>query len=59
MAMIEYAAEVRRDGRLHRFTILTLSLPLCQACGEKVFTDEVDRQIDDALRAREGLEFDA
>ena len=50
MATIEYAAEVRHDGRLHAFTIAGLQIPVCQVCGEKVFTDEVDRQVNDALR---------
>ncbi len=51
MATIEYAAEVRHDGRLHTFTVRSLKLPVCQACGERVFTDEVDEQVNDALRA--------
>ena len=50
MATIEYAAEVRHDGRLHAFTIANLQIPVCQTCGEKVFTDDVDRQVNDALR---------
>lgn len=50
MATIEYDAEVRHDGRLHAFVIPNLEVPCCQACGEKVFTGEVDRQVDKALR---------
>jgi transcriptional regulator with XRE-family HTH domain len=50
MATIEYAAEVRHDGRLHTFTVPGLRLPVCGACGEKVFTEDVDQQINDALR---------
>ena len=50
MAIIEYAAEVRHDGRLHAFTMPNLQVPVCRACGEKVFTDDVDRQVNDALR---------
>lgn len=51
LATIEYAAEVRHDGRLHEFTIPRLEIPVCQGCGEKVFTEDVDRQVNDALRS--------
>ena len=51
MATTEYAAEVRHDGRLHTFTIPQLELPICESCGEKVFTEDVDRQVNDALRS--------
>ena len=50
MATIQYAAEVRHDGRLHAFTIPDLEIPVCRACGEKVFTEDVDRHVNDALR---------
>ena len=50
-ATIEYTAEVRHDGRLHTFAIPRLEIPICQACGEKVFTEDVDRQVNDALRS--------
>jgi len=50
LAKTNYPAEVRHDGRLHKFTIADLKLPICQACGEKVFTEKVDAQITDALR---------
>ena len=50
MATTAYKAEVRHDGRLHAFTIPSLQIPICQACGEKVFTEDVDRQVSDALR---------
>jgi putative zinc finger/helix-turn-helix YgiT family protein len=46
-----YDAEFRHDGRLHTFTVPTLRIPVCEACGEKVFTEEVDDQITDALRS--------
>ena len=55
MTTIDYAAEARHDGRLHAFTVANLEIPVCQACGEKVFTDEVDRQINNALRSHLGL----
>lgn len=51
MATIQYEAEVSHDGRLHTFTIPNLELPVCQACGERVFTEKVDAQVNDALRA--------
>jgi putative zinc finger/helix-turn-helix YgiT family protein len=50
MGTASYDAEIRHDGRLHTFTIPQLHLPICQACGEKVFTEKVDDQIGDALR---------
>lgn len=50
LATVQYAAEVRHDGRLYAFTVPALQIPTCRACGEKVFTEDVDRQIDDALR---------
>jgi hypothetical protein len=51
MGTASYDAEIRHDGRLHQFTIPQLQLPICQACGEKVFTEMVDDQIGAALRA--------
>ena len=50
MATIDYPAEVRHDGRLHEFVAANLEIPICEACGEKVFTQEVDRQVNHALR---------
>jgi transcriptional regulator with XRE-family HTH domain len=50
MTTIEYSAEVRHDGRLYTFTIPSLRIPACRNCLERVFTDDVDRQINDALR---------
>ena len=46
-----YDAEVQHDGRLYAFTIPSLELPACAACGAKVFTEKVDGQIQDALRS--------
>jgi putative zinc finger/helix-turn-helix YgiT family protein len=51
MSTTSYPAEVRHDGRLHTFTIPDLKLPICQACGERVFTEKVDSQIREALRS--------
>lgn len=51
LTTIRYEAAVRHDGRLHLFTIPALQLPVCQECGEKVFTEKVDDQINAALRS--------
>ena len=51
MSTICYEAEIRHDGRLYTFTIPHLDIPVCQACGEKVFTEKVDDQINAALRS--------
>ena len=45
LAKTNYAAEVRYDGRLHKFTISDLELPVCQACDARVFTEKVDAQL--------------
>jgi len=52
---VSYDAEVRHDGRLYAFTIPSLELPVCSACGEKVFTNEANEHIAAALRAHLGL----
>ena len=55
MSTTEYPAEVSHDGRLHTFTISDLELPICQACGEKVFTEKVDQHVRKALRSHLNL----
>src|ERR1041385_8747064 len=50
LTTLDYDAEVRHDGRLHVFQVPQLELPVCRACGEKVFTEKVDAQINTALR---------
>ena len=55
LAKAPYDAEVRHDGRLHAFRIPELELPVCQSCGAKFFTDKVDAQVTDALRAHLNL----
>ena len=55
MATTEYNAEVRHDGRLYTFTISDLELPVCRECGERVFTEKVDAQVNDALRVHLNL----
>jgi len=49
LATVRYNAEIRHEGRLHAFTIPDLRVPACRACGEKVFTEQVDEQISAAL----------
>jgi hypothetical protein len=49
---IPYTIEVRRDGHLHSLTVPALEIPVCRNCGEKVFTERVDQQIDQALQAQ-------
>ena len=51
LTTISYDTEVKHDGRLHLFTVPKLTLPVCRACGEKVFTEKVDDQINAALRS--------
>jgi putative zinc finger/helix-turn-helix YgiT family protein len=51
MTTTRYDAGVRHDGRLYPFTIARLDIPVCQACGEQVFTEKVDDQINAALRS--------
>ena len=51
MATVSYDAEIRHDGRVYAFTIPHLALPICQVCGERVFTVKVDEQISAALRS--------
>ncbi len=55
MGKTSYAAEVRHDDRLLTFTVPNLELPICRACGEKVFTEEADLQIGAALRSHLNL----
>lgn len=47
--MMDYPAEVKWDGQLYKFTVVDLELPACQACGELVFTEKVDAQIQECL----------
>jgi hypothetical protein len=54
-ADIAYDAEVKHDGRLHRFPISRLAIDKCQRCGEEFFTNRTDEQIAAALRDHLGL----
>ncbi|PHS02595.1 MAG: hypothetical protein COA78_20800 [Blastopirellula sp.] len=55
MGTTDYHIEVKHDGRLHPLHISKLELPICQACGEKVFTEKVDAQVTQALRTHLNL----
>lgn len=46
-----YDAEVRHDGRLYSFTVPKLRIPVCQNCGEMIFTEDVDAQVSEGLRS--------
>ena len=50
-ATIPYTCECRSGGRLHTIFVPELTIPICKACGEKVFTGSVDDQIEVALQA--------
>src|SRR3990172_191672 len=47
----DYPLEVGYDGRLISFVAHGIDIPTCQDCGEKVFTGEVDHQINRELYA--------
>lgn len=49
MSTVSYDARVRHDGCLYSFTIPHLEIPVCRSCGEKVFTEKVDDQVNAAL----------
>jgi len=51
MTTTEYTVDVQHDGRLYTLTVPDLNIPACGACGEKVFSEQVDRQVNEALRA--------
>ncbi|MSQ93462.1 MAG: hypothetical protein EXR98_02775 [Gemmataceae bacterium] len=52
LATIPYTAQGRGDGQLHVVEIPALRIPQCNKCGELVFTESVDEQIQEAMRAR-------
>lgn len=55
MTSVSYDAEVRHDGRSYTFNVPKLEIMICEACNEKVFTGEVDSQINLAFRKHAGL----
>jgi putative zinc finger/helix-turn-helix YgiT family protein len=46
-----YAVDVKHDGQSYHLEIPALKIPRCRACGELVFSNNVDDQILQALRA--------
>jgi len=52
---IDYPTKVNYDGRLVSFVAKGIEIPICQNCGDKRFTLEVDDQINAALCAHLGL----
>jgi putative zinc finger/helix-turn-helix YgiT family protein len=54
-AQIDYTAEIKHDGVLHHVPIPHLTIPKCQACGELIFSGDVDEQLNEALRAHRHL----
>ena len=48
---IAYATEVKYDGELYHLEIPGLRVPKCRSCGTLVFSNSVDDQIMQALRA--------
>lgn len=50
LGQVPYDAEIRHDGRLYKFAVPNLEIPVCRACGEKVFSVQVDEQLNAALR---------
>jgi putative zinc finger/helix-turn-helix YgiT family protein len=49
--IISYTANVKHDGVLHVIAIPALEVPKCHSCGELIFDDHVDDQINAALRS--------
>ena len=43
---------MKYDGRLYPVSIPRLEIPTCRACGERVFTNQVEDSIREALRAQ-------
>lgn len=44
--------DVKHEGRQYRLSIPSLDIRQCAACGERVFDEDVDRQINEALQAQ-------
>lgn len=41
---------MKYEGRLHAIDVPGLTVPVCASCGERVFTNDADDQIDAAVR---------
>lgn len=51
-ATVAYRSTIRHDDQLHTVDTPGLVVPRCTNCGELVFTDEVERQVDRVFRAQ-------
>jgi putative zinc finger/helix-turn-helix YgiT family protein len=49
--VLAYTASVKHDGVLHAIEIPALEVSRCHTCGELIFDDHVDDQINAALRS--------
>lgn len=47
---VSYTAEIKHDGVLHTVHLPELETPKCRSCGEMLFDDSSDEQINHALR---------
>ncbi len=52
---IPYKAELKHDGKLHKFHIPKLRIDKCASCGEEFFTNATDEQLTASLRSAIGL----
>ncbi|MHB1556008.1 MAG: helix-turn-helix domain-containing protein [Isosphaeraceae bacterium] len=50
-----HEAEVKHDGRLYKLYIPSLHAPRCRACGDVLFDESADEQVNEALRLKLGL----
>lgn len=50
-ATMPYAIDVKHDSQVYHLEIPELRIPKCRACGELVFSNSVDDQVLQALRA--------
>lgn len=46
-----YTIEIRHDGIAYNIAIPELVVPQCRSCGELLFDNQADSQVDDAVRA--------
>jgi putative zinc finger/helix-turn-helix YgiT family protein len=51
-AKIPYTLEVAHDGVTHTVHVPALEVPQCRSCGELLFNDGADEQINEALRSQ-------
>jgi hypothetical protein len=49
--VLPYTAKAKHDGVLHAIEIPVLEIKRCHSCGELIFDDHVDDQINAALRS--------